>query len=231
MQSQQDELAQLFARNMIFTQPLPPSTPDKQFMMQAPAQPQIIYSSQHYTGAYHIHTSKPAPESRADSPLSMPVDELENSLRRNDIDPLYLSPSQVTLFTNADYDQRLRLIELWRIAPPENRGQAQSHEGVWPLTSLAQEEESARLRYERRMNERAGQTSMQQSSPEVQEAEPYVISGYANAQRIDPVYAAAAGAWQAPNYAQAVQDISMQHGAYQAQHMIYVQAQNDEMVM
>ncbi|KAL1303676.1 hypothetical protein AAFC00_007030 [Neodothiora populina] len=229
-QNPQDELAQLFERNMIFSQPLPqyPTTPDKQFHMQTPAQAQIIYSSQHYTGAYHYSPVEPVQEARVDSPMSFPVDDLTNILLRNDIDPASLSPSQSKLFADADSEQRLRLLELWRISPPDNESHDRSDLAVWPLTSLAQEEESARLRYEKRLN------SQTHESVDSQEAEPYVVAGYANPQRLEPVYAAAAaGMWQqAPSYNQAIQAMELQYGAYQqAQHMEHMQAQHDDMVM
>lgn len=229
-QGQHDELSQLFARNMNFSQPLPqhPATPDKQFFTQQPAQPQIIYSSQHYTGTYHLVPNEPVVQSRADSPLSMPVDDFEDTLRRNNVNPASLSPSQIKLFANADYEQRLRLVELWRISPPDN---ASHDSGAWSMTTLAEEEEMARLRSERRMNEQAQQNAY----AETQEAEPYVLSGYANAQRADPVYAASApGSWQPSDYTHTAQNYS--HGAYQpAERTNNAQAHNnfddDDMVM
>lgn len=229
-QSQQDELSQLFARSMNVSQSYPqhPATPDKQFIMQQSVQPQIIYSSQHYTGAYHICPTEKVVEQRADSPLSMPTDDLEQTLRQSSINPTSLSPAQKELFANADYEQRLRLVELWRISPPvysEHRSQP------WYLSTVAQEEEMARLRYERRRSEEEASKAL-----ESHDAEPYVLSGYANAQRIDPVYAAAAaGRWQANSYAQAVEQMQYQYGGYpHAEQMAHMQAQqgrDDEMVM
>lgn len=239
---QQDDLAHLFARNMALTQQLPQSTPDKQFMMQQqqqqPSQPQIIYSSQHYTGTYYLSMTEPTLEettTRADSPFdnTPPSSDFETTLRQHNIDPSSLTPSQIKLFTNADNNQRLRLLELWQIAPPQNRGHAHSYDAVWPLTTLAQEEELARLRYESQQN-----ISHQSggSSPEMQEAEPYVVSGYAGSvpPRIDPVYAAAAGAWQAVDYSQAVKAMEMRSGLEGSQQMggfYQGPQQSDEMVM
>lgn len=215
-----EELAQLFA-TMNFQQPLPqhPATPDKQFIMQQQQPPHIIYTSQHYTGTAYLCPSEPIVDTRADSPLSFPVETIDDLLRKNGIDPASLSPSQSKLFTEADYDQRLRLLELWHISPPENGNHAiaQLNKDTWPLTSLAQEEELAQLRYQRNLREREQQDAFrrqhQVSRPGSSDAEPYVVSGYANNQRIDPVYAAAAGVWQAPIYTQAMQSTEDRYGA------------------
>jgi hypothetical protein len=128
-------------------------------------------------------------------------------LQRNSIDPSHLFPSQIDLFQNADNDQRLRLLELWRISPPQGR---QGYpEGTdyntsrqlydWPPTSLAQEEAMAKLRYEKMVEERVSediqshQQQMDQSMAQENEsaavqatrdlltsenAEPYIVSGY-----------------------------------------------------
>lgn len=187
---QQDELARLFAHNMSLNQTLPQSTPDKQFLGHN-TQP-IYYSSQHYTPASYLHIS-PAPEQqqqaaapRADSPLSgSPLDNnsknmtpihLASMLRNHDIEPTSLSHSQVKLFTNADYDQRLRLLELWRISPPQPSHWQQE-------TSMAHEEELAALRYDERMRAQVDDA----------QAEPYMESGYANSAHSEPVYASCSG--------------------------------------
>ncbi|KAH0291112.1 hypothetical protein KCU62_g3051, partial [Aureobasidium sp. EXF-3399] len=189
-QYQQDELARLFAHNMSLNQTLPQSTPDKQFLGHS-TQP-IYYSSQHYTPASYLHIS-PAPEQqqaatpRADSPLSgSPLDNstgnmtpihLASMLRNHDIEPTSLSNSQVKLFTNADYDQRLRLLELWRISPPQPSRNWQQE------TSLAYEEQLAALRYEERMRAQVDDA----------QAEPYMESGYAHSAHSEPVYASCSG--------------------------------------
>lgn len=229
LQTQQDELSELFSSKMNFSQPLPqyPTTPDKQFFTQQQDQPQIVYSSQHYTGTYHICPSEPSEECRADSPVNVPSHNIDETLRRNDIDPASLSPSQTKLIINADYEQRLRLLELWRISPPEPGSQGFSG------TSMAQEEEMARLRYEKRIDREQRTTHTSDAiGAESQEAEPYVLSGYA--QRIDPVYAAAAGMWQAHSYRQAMQTMDAHYGAFQENmhaRNFGVDVLNDEMVM
>ncbi|KAK6005465.1 hypothetical protein QM012_007107 [Aureobasidium pullulans] len=189
-QYQQDELARLFAHNMSLNQTLPQSTPDKQFLGHT-AQP-IYYSSQHYTPMSYMHVSAASEQQqvaspRADSPLSgSPLDSNSNNmtpihlasmLRNHDIDPTSLSNSQVKLFTNADYEQRLRLLELWRISPPRPSHQWQQE------TSMAHEEQLAALRYEERMRAQVDDA----------QAEPYMESGYAHSAHSEPVYASCSG--------------------------------------
>ena len=207
---QQDELAQLFSAHMSLSQvapqqqnvvqveqPAPAPAPQQQEPEAAPKQ--IIYASQHYTHSYHVTPSRSASE----PPLKTHIapEDLEAVLVRNSIDPSLLFPSQIDLFQNADDDQRLRLLELWRISPPTGRQgypdgtdynmSRQLYD--WPPTSLAQEETMAKLRYEKMQAEAAQQQSIQQheqeleqsmaangvdSSPNTQSAEPYMTSGY-----------------------------------------------------
>ncbi|KAG9547176.1 hypothetical protein KCU79_g15560, partial [Aureobasidium melanogenum] len=189
-QYQQDELARLFAHNMSLNQTLPQSTPDKQFLGHT-TQP-IYYSSQHYTPMSYMHVAaapdqQQAAAPRADSPLSAsPLDSNSNNmtpihlasmLRNHDIDPTSLSHSQVKLFTNADYEQRLRLLELWRISPPRSSHQWQQE------TSMAHEEQLAALRYEERMRAQVDDA----------QAEPYMESGYAHSTHSEPGYASCSG--------------------------------------
>jgi hypothetical protein len=136
---------------------------------------QIVYASQHYTHSYHVPTrssSEPALKTHIDS------SDLAAVLLRNSIDPTLLFPSQIELFQNADDDQRLRLLELWRISPPSGR---QGHPaGVdynmsrqlydWPPTSLAQEEAMAKLRYEKQQAESAQQEAIQQHQQQLEQS-------------------------------------------------------------
>jgi len=111
-------------------------------------------------------------------------------LNRNSIDPSTLFPSQVDLLRNADLDQRLRLLELWRISPP-NLGSYDlaKEQATWLSTTLQQEEQMAKLRYERQMAERTLSSPPQElerpsSAPESSRnrssvhAEPYMMTGY-----------------------------------------------------
>lgn len=229
-QYQQDELARLFAHNMSLNQPLPQSTPDKQFLNHHSAAQPVYFTSQHYTPTSYLHVSQPAEQHtnaapRADSPLSGGLLEgyqnltpihLASMLRNHDIDPTSLNPSQVKLFTNADYEQRLRLLELWRISPPET-------ENLWQQeTNLAHEEQLAALRYEERMRARQYQATM-----DLEDAEPYITSGYAHSTHSEPVYAAcSSGSWQA-QHDRPVREMEDAYGAFeQARNFERLQAMN-----
>lgn len=58
------------------------------------------------------------------------------------------------------------------------------------------------------------------------ETEPYMVSGYQSQQAVDPVYAAAAGLWQAPSYAQAMEQHHHQSSAMEDQYGMYEQIRN-----
>ncbi|KAF2737846.1 hypothetical protein EJ04DRAFT_430274 [Polyplosphaeria fusca] len=166
---QQEELARLFSANMSLSQQVHevPQAPAQQEQEQPTAPQPIIYASQHYTHSHHVTPLRHVVPIRfyPPQPTKTQIDDsaLEGILLRNSIDPSLLFPSQVDLFQNADDDQRLRLLELWRISPPT--GRQGFPQGVdyntsrqlydWPPTSLAQEEAMAKLRYERMMEESA----------------------------------------------------------------------------
>ena len=110
-----------------------------------PPQPSIKYSiSQHYTHSTHVvqnlHPLQPSNE-----------DTASRMLIKHGIAPSSLLRAQLTLFEQADEDQRSRLIELWTIVPPtyaRNGGQDLADKlGEYQSTTLAQEEELARQRY------------------------------------------------------------------------------------
>jgi hypothetical protein len=203
---QQEELARLFSAHMSLSQApqQQQQSPEAEVQQQQMVQDQppayheiehvsqpITYISQHYTHSYHVvptrNTASSPPTTHSDS------SDLEAMLIRNNIDPTLLFPSQVHLFQNADDDQRLRLLELWRISPPQGRQGFPN--GVdystsrqlydWPPTSLVQEEAMAKLRYESLMEEkiqqdeiRNYQQQMDQSMLAASAAEPYIVSGY-----------------------------------------------------
>jgi hypothetical protein len=197
---QQDELAQMFTAHMNLSQP---ATPQQAFqpqqqeqvaqVQQEEAPKQIVYASQHYTHSHHVAPTRSMSEPAAKTHIE--PSDLEAVLLRNSIDPSLLFPSQIELFQNADDDQRLRLLELWRISPPSGRQGYPAGTDYnmsrqlydWPPTSLAQEEAMAKLRYQR-MEEQSAQnqeqpqqgvsTSTLASSPSAQSAEPYMTSGY-----------------------------------------------------
>ena len=212
---QQEELARLFSANMNLAQTPPPQPPQSQPQQEQQQQQQqqeqeqpvhqpeplskpITYASQHYT---HTHYVVPAKQ----EPVKTHIDasELAAVLLRNSIDPTLLFPSQIDLFQNADDDQRLRLLELWRISPPSGR---QGYPpGVdyntsrqlydWPPTSLAQEEAMAKLRYEKALEQEAQEQAIRSHQQQLEQsmyeneatrnitsspsnAEPYIVSGY-----------------------------------------------------
>lgn len=251
-QTQHDELAQLFAQQMNFSENVPQPQQTATYVHSVPApEPEkqseapVHYISTHYTPTAHIQhvmTSEPSHSPPPSYHEAIIPEAVAETLRQHSIDPAALLPSQTHLFQTADYEQRLRLLELWRLAPPSYA--LEEHLGGWAETSVEKEEVAARLRYELQMQQREQQPSPQQedlmqedsiqdSQPQDEEptsywppaarsraasilsspprpasqAEPYMTSGY---QAVDPVYAAAATLWQAPSYAQAMEN---QYGA------------------
>jgi hypothetical protein len=197
----QDELIALFQQNLSLQNrvPVPPVEEPK------PAQEQYTYSiSQHYHHSNHLVSQQPS------RPASEPpqTDQLttEIILSRHGVDVNSLFPSQIELFKTADASQQMRLIELWRICPPNYGGHALAQDiGTWPATSLEQEESMAKLRYERqmleeRMSRSGGDVQVMESMEDTmsdasttapltpiqggdgrwqnQHAEPYMQSGY-----------------------------------------------------
>lgn len=164
-QSQHDELAALFAQRMNFAsgehqaqQIQQHEQPQQAFVEPIPV-PQISekhddapihYISSHYNHSYHIRHDTLSEPSRSPPPPyheTMLTDHMLQTLRANSIDPSSLLPNQLHLYANADLDQRLRLLELWRISPPSYSPEEHIHGAQHP-TNLAQEEASARQRYE-----------------------------------------------------------------------------------
>jgi hypothetical protein len=197
---QQDELAQMFTAHMNLSQSATPQLSSQAQQHEQPAQvqqeeppKQIVYASQHYTHSHHVAPTRSMSEPVVKTHIE--PSDLEAVLLRNSIDPSLLFPSQIELFQHADDDQRLRLLELWRISPPSGRQGYPAGTDYnmsrqlydWPPTSLAQEEAMAKLRYQR-MEEQSAQnqqqpqpevsTSTLASSPSAQSAEPYMTSGY-----------------------------------------------------
>lgn len=156
--AQHDELAQLF-QNMQFS---PQAAALQQLQQQQqiatshiPETPErktdatIHFASAHYTpNTAHVRAesepsrSPPPPYHEALMPEAM-----AETLRQHSIDPSALLPNQINLFLNADYEQRLRLLELWRISPP-SYPLDQHLQGQWSATNMEKEETEARMRYE-----------------------------------------------------------------------------------
>jgi len=257
--TQHDELARLFAQNMHLAQAA--AQPDSSFGhvphdMEKQADQPIHFISSHYTQTAHIRpdtTSDPSgspPPPYAES--SIPA-ALADTLRQHSIDPSALLPTQAQLFLNANYEQRLRLLELWRISPPSYPLEEHLNGSNARQTSLEQEEMEARTRYEYKVQQgrypreehmidttivepispirdpgepawppaarmrAASIAAAFQPGSRCTEAEPYIGNGYhapRTAPSVDPVYAAAAGQWQAPRYAHAVQEHSTMENQY-----------------
>ncbi|KAK4192846.1 hypothetical protein QBC35DRAFT_204176 [Podospora australis] len=154
----QEELANLFARNLTLTQPAPAPipAPAPAPVEETPAQPapaKIVYISQHYNHSAHLARQN-AQQQQQQSPPPRPASEppqnehaeVERVLRNYSVDPSGLSSAQLQLFRTVDDPQRLRLIELWRACPPKNGSDNPTL--VWGVTTVDQEETLARMRYE-----------------------------------------------------------------------------------
>jgi hypothetical protein len=83
----------------------------------------------------------------------------------------------------------MRLVELWRISPPNYGGHALAQDlGTWPATSFQQEEVMAKLRYERQMlEERASRTQMTEDQPEHFDGEDMMSDGEHSNPPITPI--------------------------------------------
>lgn len=192
----QEELAMLFARNLSLHNPPPPAPVEE----PKQAEPTYTYSiSQHYTHSAHVVKQPARPASEPPQTDQLTVDII---LARHGVDSSSLYPSQIELFKTADASQQMRLIELWRICPPYNGGQALTQDLWTGPTSLEQEESMARSRYEQQMlEERMSRTqdssmdddTMSDDSSHVpltpiqggdarwnhaEQVEPYMASGY-----------------------------------------------------
>lgn len=209
---QRDELAELFQRNLhLAGHGL--QTPDGSTQNPVQEPGRITYASQHYTQSAHLRQN-PVTESIDDGTASQ-ASSLEATLRRHDIDPSTLFPSQIRLYESVSSSQRLQLLEMWRTAPQEYGTPDYYNQLHSAATSMAQEEYMAKRRFER-TQQRSQQNSQVEARPPSSETEPYMRTGYMESRSdrpsLDPVYAAATGLWQAPTYSQAVED---QYGAFE----------------
>ena len=166
-QAQHDDLAALFAQRMNFAsveqqqqqQPIFESVPQQQQQQQyseKQAEQPIHFISSHYNHSHHIRSDQSSDASGSPPPPykeDLVPKAMAQTLCDNSIDPASLLPNQIHLFVNADYGQRLRLLELWRIAPPSYPLEQHLNGSLQP-TSLEQEEYQAKERYEAQMQER-----------------------------------------------------------------------------
>ena len=162
----QEELAALMTQRLrldnnasYHMEPKSPPTPP-----QTDAQSQLTYITQHYH--HSAHQAAPTPPAQQAS--------VNEELARHGIDASVLTPSQISLFRQAQPEQQFRLIQLWSIAPIRCGIQLLPKDLVkWPQTSMQQEEEAAQSRYMQI------QVSSGNCSPEQPlNAEPYIVRGY-----------------------------------------------------
>lgn len=164
----QDDLADLMVRKFHLDHPLQPTANN----LSMPPTPQVVpqpapiaYVTQHYHHSAHL-----AQAAISDTHTS-------DILAQAGVDTAALLPSQLQLFRNAAPDQQMRLIELWRIAPPAYGSQMLSRDlGNWPQTCMEQEEEAARHRWET-MQQGHDKAPTELSLRNI--AEPYMVDGYA----------------------------------------------------
>ncbi|EXF83346.1 hypothetical protein CFIO01_07435 [Colletotrichum fioriniae PJ7] len=203
----QDDLATLFSRNLTFNPEVQPKveeevkqSPEPALASPAPTPAPIIYSiTQHYTHSAHV-VRQQAQEAPIQRPSSEPpqTEQLtpEAVLSQHGVNPSVLSPSQIQLFRCSEEPHQLRLLEIWRAAPPTSSTENPSL--AWTSTTLEQEEQLARLRYERMEAEKQQQEQQQQqnavmsldgtqvqsddsrwlASSITSQVEPYMMSGY-----------------------------------------------------
>lgn len=251
-QYQHDELSQLFANLSTEQQQKVIAEPqyegqaraivEQTQMMPEKVEAPLTFASAHYTHSTHLTAdTQPEPAQSPPPPYREAImpEAMAEMLTQNSIDPASLLPSQIELFAGADYEQRLRLLELWRIAPPSYPHEQHVH-AQHEQTSVEKEEVDARARYEQQMQARtvpreAYGFDMYSSEPVSPvsavvkpraasfasgggylgkgEAEPYMSNGYQQ-MHSDPVYAA--GLWQS-SYAQAQTGTAMedQYGMYE----------------
>lgn len=192
-----DELISLFSRNMTLSPEQQAAIIseqsqyaqrrveiEQQLQHQQPPPPTqenaITYSiSQHYNHSSHI--AKPA--TQTERRVSLPEHgqlEAENVLRNHGINPAVLTPSQLQLFRVGSEDQQRRLLELWSICPPSGAENIASL--AWSSTTVEQEEQLARARYEQIQQEPQQQTLQQMNDSRwlqnTTDTEPYMATGY-----------------------------------------------------
>lgn len=173
----QEELSTLFSRNLnlhntYVAPPQPEPTPA--------AEEPIIYSiSQHYNHSAHIRPARPASEPPQTDQLTAEI-----ILARHGVDSSALFPSQIDLFKTAAPEQQMRLVELWRICPPDYcPGNLAQDLGSWPTTSFEQEESMAKLRYERQILEER----MSRAGGDIQSMDSDTMSDSSTAMPLTPI--------------------------------------------
>lgn len=185
----QEELAKMFTQNMRFSNDL------KSQQIETPGETApVIYSiTQHYHHSAHLASNDaPFEVSHTRSPATVGPGQtaVKDILIQHGVDLSKLLPTQLNLFQQAAPDQQSRLLQLWSISPPEYVGlgaqDLADQLGAWEQTTVEQEEETAKLRYQRKMAQQGVSPTNQHMSPESARSksadhcaiEPYMPSGY-----------------------------------------------------
>ncbi|KAG9789849.1 hypothetical protein ABEF93_006554 [Exophiala dermatitidis] len=162
----QDELVNMMAHNLqigLIQHQQDMSTPPTPQVLPEPTP--ITYISQHYHhSAHQVH------------PHDVPVSTI---LENVGINAAALFPSQLQLFKNADTEQRMRLIQLWQIAPPAYGTQMHPNDlGNWPEASMEREEAAAKYRLLRVEEDNLKTLATLSRHDNRNNAEPYMMHGY-----------------------------------------------------
>ncbi|WEW60354.1 hypothetical protein PRK78_005839 [Emydomyces testavorans] len=182
------DLATLFARQMAMghvpQNPIPehPTTPPTPNLSNPPGIPNaspITYSiTQHYHHSSHQALTGPRKlnlDTQGQRSFPEEGSSAKEMLLRHNINPDSLFPSQLTLFEQADPEQKARLVELWQISPPAFGNPS----SLRPFTdSLAGSGQSSRIA---QVAEAHNDIVMDEDNTDAHDphtAEPYVVSGY-----------------------------------------------------
>ncbi|EEQ88725.1 hypothetical protein, variant 3 [Blastomyces dermatitidis ER-3] len=156
--------------------PSPPSTPSTS--IPRPNSPTA------YLKHYH-HSRPPAPRhgSMVNDAFPPPLHAMQQAgilSRRNAIPtqrgPTALFPSQLTLFTQADVDQKSRLIELWQISRPSAGKGSQMSTSSLPSNMHFSSQDAMATDVDSMDRDTRSATGVDHNQHE--HAEPYVMSGY-----------------------------------------------------
>ena len=144
-----EDLATLFSRNLSLHNPRVDTSVSSPIYQTTQPEQTITYSiTQHYHHSAHLASQKPSRP--VSSPPPTDQETMEIILGRHGVDVTTLFPSQIELFKGAEPTQQMRLVELWRISPPNYGGHALAQDlGTWPSTSYVQEEAMAKMRLAR----------------------------------------------------------------------------------
>ena len=119
---------------------------------------ETVYTiSQHYHHSAHLVKAASEVSLSDTASYSVPPERPSSiyDLTQSGIAPTSLLRSQITLFEQSTQEQQARLLDLWRLAPPNyaaNGGQELADRlGEYQVMTLEQEEELALLRYQKHM--------------------------------------------------------------------------------